>query len=101
MLNLFSLLILNLKASGGFELGVGVGAIVVPSATVAIPSVSVNKANGGQSKYSSGKFYIKGGDVTIKIENKLALQGTNIAAKNNVGVSANNSLLQLKTTVKH
>ncbi|MFD0965460.1 hemagglutinin repeat-containing protein [Seminibacterium arietis] len=89
------------KTSGGFELGVGVGAIVVPSATVAIPSVSVKaKANGGQSKNTQAvSSTLKGGDVTIKIENKLALQGTNIAAKNNVGVSAKQ--LSITATENH
>lgn len=51
MLNLFSLLILNLKHLVDLNLVLVWGAIVVPSATVAIPSVSVKaKANGGQSK---------------------------------------------------
>ncbi|OOF69687.1 hemagglutinin repeat-containing protein [Rodentibacter caecimuris] len=75
---------------GGFTLNVGVGAIVIPAASAAVPSVDVNfTANGHQGNRTEAVLHnVQGGNnVGISGKEGVSLQGTNVAAGNNVSIT--------------
>nr|UOP05270.1 hemagglutinin repeat-containing protein [Conchiformibius kuhniae] len=76
--------------SGGFGLGGNVGVKVIPAAGVATPNaVGVNaNVNYGKKDYSQavGSTVQAGNDITVDGGKQVTLQGTNVAAKNNVAI---------------
>ncbi|BFU60516.1 hemolysin [Rodentibacter sp. JRC1] len=77
---------------GGFTLNVGVGALVIPSAGAATPSVDVNfTANGHKGNRLDAVLHnVQGGNnVGIHGKGEVNLQGTNVQAGNNVAISGN------------
>ncbi|TFV07662.1 filamentous hemagglutinin N-terminal domain-containing protein [Muribacter muris] len=77
---------------GGFTLNVGVGAIVVPAAGAAVPSVDVNfTANGHKgSRTDAVSHNVQGGNnVGIHGKDSVNLQGTNVTAGNNASITGN------------
>ncbi|VEH65913.1 Uncharacterised protein [Rodentibacter pneumotropicus] len=75
---------------GGFTLNVGVGAIVVPAAGAAVPSVDVNfTANGHKGNRTDAVSHnVQGGNnVGIHGKEGVNLQGTNVVAGNNVSIT--------------
>ncbi|WP_159991492.1 hemagglutinin repeat-containing protein [Pelistega ratti] len=77
---------------GGFTLNVGVGSIVIPAAGAAIPSVDVKfTANAHQGSRTDAVLHtVQGGnDVDIHGNGGVSLQGTNVAAGNNVYITGN------------
>ncbi|WP_158074745.1 hemagglutinin repeat-containing protein [Rodentibacter mrazii] len=77
---------------GGFTLNVGVGAIVIPAASAAVPSVDVNfTANGHKGNRTDAVLHnVQGGNnVGIHGKDGVSLQGTNVEAGNNVSITGN------------
>lgn len=77
---------------GGFTLNVGVGAIVIPAASAAVPSVDVSfTANGHKGNRTDSVLHnVQGGnDVGIHGKDGVSLQGTNVNAGNNVSITGN------------
>lgn len=79
------------QSGGGFEAKVGVGAMVVPSAGAAVPSIdlslSANGKNGNQSQAVTNT--IAGKNVNVQTQGVLNLQGTNVQAVENAQLSGN------------
>ena len=77
------------QSGGGFEAKVGVGAMVVPSAGAAVPSIdlslSANGKNGDQSQAVTNT--IAGKNVNVQTQGVLNLQGTNVQAVENAQLS--------------
>ena len=77
------------QSGGGFEAKVGVGAMVVPSAGAAVPSIdlslSANGKNGNQSQAVTNT--IAGKNVNVQTQGVLNLQGTNVQAVENAQLS--------------
>lgn len=78
------------KQGGGFESNLKVGALVIPAAGAAVPSVDVSAKVNAQNSQSTQAVstQIQGGDVAIKVQNQATLQGTNLQA-NTVTLTAN------------
>ncbi|OOF81187.1 hemagglutinin repeat-containing protein [Rodentibacter caecimuris] len=77
---------------GGFTLNVGVGAIVIPAASAAVPSVDVNfTANGHKGNRTDAVLHnVQGGNnVGIHGKDGVSLQGTNVEAGNSVSITGN------------
>ncbi|MDO4626553.1 MAG: hemagglutinin repeat-containing protein [Pasteurellaceae bacterium] len=78
------------QKGGGFELNVGVGALVIPAAQAAIPSISVDaKTNGKNNAASEGvSATLKAGNqANIAAKNQLNVQGTTIEAGKSINLS--------------
>ena len=77
------------QSGGGFDAKLGVGAMVVPSAGAAVPSIDVSvSANGNQGNQSQAVTgSISGKNVNVQTQGVLSLQGTNVQATENANLS--------------
>lgn len=78
------------SSGGGFEAKVGVGALVIPVATAAIPSVEVSaKANGNSANsLQAVASTLQANNVVLDVARNLSLNGTNVNANNQATLSA-------------
>lgn len=74
------------QTGGGFEAALEVGAVVVPAAQAALPTLSWSASANGQNAHSNQAVSstISGGNVAITSQGRLNLQGTNVQAENAV-----------------
>ncbi|OOF49356.1 hypothetical protein BKK52_04005, partial [Rodentibacter trehalosifermentans] len=82
---------------GGFTLNVGVGSIVIPAVSAAVPSVDVNfTANGHKGNRTDAVLHnVQGGNnVDIHGKDGVNLQGTNVNAGNNVSITGDTVNIQ-------
>lgn len=84
------------QSGGGFEAKVGVGAIVVPAAGAALPSIDVSvAANGNNGNSSQGvATNITGKNVNINSQSAVNLNGVNVNAQQNANISGKNVNIQ-------
>ncbi|QLB20922.1 hypothetical protein A6B43_04970 [Vespertiliibacter pulmonis] len=78
-------------SGGGFKANVGAGALVVPQANAAIPSLDFDVSANGNSGQSENAVTstIKGKNIAITSEGTTTLQGTNIHAEQNANIAGN------------
>lgn len=79
----------NSQQGGGFSTNVGVGALIIPEANVALPSIDVNvSANGHRTVSQIGiENSMTSKNITISSPN-INLQGTNIITTNSATITA-------------